>query len=228
MAEAGGYQHGSTPRGPSAPRDAINPGKNATGRRGPVASYAGQFRFEPTVFGAVRRYRALVIAVAVLAMAAAVGYALLQPKIYQTTADVTVPLPVSSQVAQADPGQYLDSQVLLLQSQGVAQRAAQIAGRQPGGGRLACANFASSSNGGSLTVSPPATISPGGYGASIVAISFTGPSAVVSQVGADRRAPGLSRRPFRRQRQGPGQCHHRRHRSGDQADRRPGPAGGAA
>lgn len=143
----------------------------------------GPWRFEPTVSGAVRRYRALVAAAAVAAMAAAVGYSVLQPKVYRTTADITVSLPVSSSVAQADPGQYLDSQVLLLQSQGVARRAAQLADQQPGGGRLQAANFASTGNGGSLDISPPAAASPGGYGASIVGVSFTGPSPAVSQTG---------------------------------------------
>ena len=41
----------------------------------------------------------------------------------------------------ADPGQYLDSQVLLLQSQGVAQRAASIANDTLGGNILTPADF---------------------------------------------------------------------------------------
>ncbi len=183
VAETRAAQRGITSRRPSAFWDAIIPPKNPAGSHGPAAVEPGPWRFEPTVFGAVRRYRALVITVAVLAVVAAVGYSLLQSKVYQTTANVTVPLPVSSSVAQADPGQYLDSRVLLLESQGVAQRAARIADRQLGGGRLDAANFASAGNGGSLAVSPPATATPGGYGASIIAVSFTGPSPEVSRAG---------------------------------------------
>ena len=52
-------------------------------------------QFEPTVFGAVRRYRTMVLAIAVLAMAAAVGYTVMQPKTYTAQGSITVPLPGS-------------------------------------------------------------------------------------------------------------------------------------
>jgi len=161
---------------------AIAPPKRAVIDDGPAVPDPEPFRFEPTVFGAVRRYRGLVLATALLVTAGAVGYSLTQARVYQASADVTVPLPVSSQVAQADPGQYLDNQVLIMQSQGVARRAAQIADQQLGGNRLDAAAFFTG-RGGSLSVSPPATVSPGGYGASIVAVSFRGSSAQVAQAG---------------------------------------------
>jgi Mrp family chromosome partitioning ATPase len=146
-----------------------------------AADGAEPFRFEPTVFGAVRRYRVLVLVVAVFAMMTAVGYSLIQPKVYQTSADVTVPLPVSSPVVQAAPSQYLDSQVLLLQSQGVAKQAAALADRQLGGDRLDASAF--SGPGSSLLVDPPTMAAPGSYGANIVSVSFRGPSAEIAQVG---------------------------------------------
>ena len=52
-------------------------------------------QFEPTVFGAVRRYRTMVLAIAVLAMVAAVGYTVMQPKTYTAQASITVPQPGS-------------------------------------------------------------------------------------------------------------------------------------
>ena len=146
-----------------------------------IASDVDPHRLEPTVFGAVRRYRGVVLAVAILGMLAAVGYSLMQPKVYLSEASVTVPLPVSSSAAPADPGQYLDSQVLLLQSQGVAQSAADIADRELGSDHLDASDFYS--NGGSLAVDPPTTAAAGSYGASIVAVSFKGPSREIAQVG---------------------------------------------
>lgn len=133
-------------------------------------------RFEPTVFSAVRRYLVLVIAVGVAAMVVAAGYTLTQPKIYRAQANITAPLP-----ANADTGQYLDGQVLLLQSPAVAQQAAGIADHVLGGGTLTAHNF--SAFGGSLTVSPPTTATAGGYGATIIGMSFDGSSARIAQVG---------------------------------------------
>lgn len=138
-------------------------------------------RFEPTVFSAVRRYLVLVIAVGVAALVVAAGYTLLQPRIYRAQGNISAPLPVILQAQNADPGQYLDSQVLLLHSPSVAQLAADIADRTLGSGTLTAQDF--SASGGSLTVSPPTTATPGGYGASIIGVSFTGPSARIAQVG---------------------------------------------
>ena len=41
--------------------------------------------FEPTVFSAVRRYWTMVLAVALVGMVAAIGYTVMQPKIYVAT-----------------------------------------------------------------------------------------------------------------------------------------------
>ena len=87
---------------------------------------AGSLGSEPTVFGAVRRYWILVLTVALLGALASVGYSLTTAKVYRAYASITVPMPVSLQGQQPDPAQYLDSQVLLLQSQAVAQRAAAL------------------------------------------------------------------------------------------------------
>jgi Mrp family chromosome partitioning ATPase len=138
-------------------------------------------RFEPTVFGAMRRYFALVIAVAVAVTVIAVGYTVKQPKIYRASAAVTVPLPLTLQGQNASPGQYLDSQVLLMESQSVAGQAVGIANDQLGSKTLTSKDF--SAYGGSLVVSPPTTATAGNYGASIIGASFTGPTAEIAQVG---------------------------------------------
>ena len=109
------------------------------------------------MFGAVRRYRILVLTIAILGMVAAVGYSLHEWKTYQAVANVTFQLPASSQ-ASADPGQYLDSQVVLLQSQGVAQQAANIANRELGANLLDAQDFYG--NHSSLVVDPPTTATP--------------------------------------------------------------------
>ena len=138
-------------------------------------------RSEPTVFGAVRRYWVMVLAVALAGLVAAVGYSLVQAKVYRAYASVTVP-PVSLQ-GQADPAQYLDSQVLLLQSQNMAQRAAVIANGMLGGNVLSAGDFAGAYS--KLTINPPVTATPGAYGASLIALWFSWPDARVAQVGAD-------------------------------------------
>ena len=109
-------------------------------------------RFEPTVFGAVRRYRIMVLAFALVAMVAAVGYTRYVGKTYRAKASVTVPVPQSLQ--GQNPAQYLDSQVLLLQSPAVAQRAASIADATLQSNILSARDF--SASGGSLSITPPA------------------------------------------------------------------------
>ena len=74
---------------------------------------------------AVRRYWGMVFVLALLTAAAAVGYTLVVPEVYRAYATVTVPPTSLSQ--EEDSDQYLDSQVLLIQSQEVADRAARIA-----------------------------------------------------------------------------------------------------
>jgi Mrp family chromosome partitioning ATPase len=139
------------------------------------------YRFEPTVFSAVRRYRTMVLAVAILAMAAAVGYTLMQPKVYRAQASISVPEPGAQ--ANLDTAQYLDTQVLILTSQTVAQRAAGIANNALRSNRLAASDF--SGDGSSLVITPPMSANPGIYGDSIIGVSFTGPSASIAQAGAN-------------------------------------------
>jgi Mrp family chromosome partitioning ATPase/O-antigen/teichoic acid export membrane protein len=136
--------------------------------------------FEPTVFSAVRRYWTMVLAVALAGMVAAIGYTLMQPKAYVATGSVTVP-PTTLQ--GQDTGQYLDSQVLLMNSQDVARRAADIANRALHSDRLDVGNFYGS--GSSLVIIPPASGNPGVYGVSIIQVKFTGPSAQTAQAGAN-------------------------------------------
>ena len=138
---------------------------------------------EPTVFGAVRRYRVMVLVVALLAMVVAIGYSLAQTKIYRAYASVTVPQPASMQAQQIDPAQYLDSQVLLLQSQDVAQRAASIANRELGSATFTVGDFGGANK--KVSINPPLTATPNAYGASIVALWFEWPSARAAQVGVN-------------------------------------------
>ena len=154
---------------------------NTSNYRPPIATNVDPARFERTVFGAVRHYRILVLTIAILGMLAAVGYSLHEWKTYQAVANVTFQPPASSQ-ASADPGQYRDSQVVLLQSQGVAQQAANIANRELGANLLDAQDFYG--NHSSLVLDPPpATTLPGTYGATIVAVAFRGPSTEIAQVG---------------------------------------------
>ncbi|TCO23374.1 Mrp family chromosome partitioning ATPase [Kribbella steppae] len=136
-----------------------------------------QDRFEPTVFGAMRRYRAMVLLIAVLTAAAAVGYSLVQPEIYRSYATVTVPQSSLDQDESRD--QYFDSQVLLLQSQEVADRAARIANAALNENVLSMRDFAG--EGKSLEITPPEGSTPGGFGSSIVALTFTWPNSRVAQ-----------------------------------------------
>jgi Mrp family chromosome partitioning ATPase/capsular polysaccharide biosynthesis protein len=139
-------------------------------------------RFEPTVVGAVRRYRIMVLVIALLTAASAVGYTLVVPELYLARATVTVPQTSLSEEEASD--QYLDSQVLLLQSQEVADRAARIANATLNQNVLSARDL-SAGEGKSLEIKAPEGASPGSYGASIVAVSFTWPSARVAQVGAN-------------------------------------------
>jgi len=138
-------------------------------------------RFEPTVFGAVRRYWIMVLTIAVLMAGAAVGYSLIQPEVYRAYATVTVPQSALAQGESHD--QYFDSQVLLLQSQEVADRATRIANAALNENVLSLRDFAG--EGKSLEITPPEGTTPGGFGSSIVALTFTWPSSRVAQTGVN-------------------------------------------
>jgi Mrp family chromosome partitioning ATPase/capsular polysaccharide biosynthesis protein len=141
----------------------------------------GLSRSEPTVFGAVRRYRIMVLAVAVVAMIAAIAYAVVSGPTYRATGSLTVALPASQQ--SQNSAQYLDSEVLLIQSQDVARRAADIANGALGSDRLTTGDFYG--NGKSLVIIPPEAAAQGVYGASIINVSFTAPTARIAQAGAN-------------------------------------------
>ncbi len=132
-------------------------------------------RFEPTVFGAARRYRIMVAAFALAGMVAAIGYTLHHGKTYAGKASVTVP--------GLQSGQSVDSEVLLMESSAVAQRAVSIANATLHTKGFSAQDFYN--GGGSLTVFPPAGAAAGSYGASIIGVTFTASSPQVAQVGAN-------------------------------------------
>ena len=134
-------------------------------------------RADSTVFDAVRRYRMMVVAFALLAMVAAIGYTLHEGKTYAGRAGVTVP------VSASQGGQSVDSQVLLMESPAVGQRAASIADATLQDNSLSATNFYN--GGGSVTIFPPVGASVGSYGASIIGVTFAASSPRVAQVGAN-------------------------------------------
>jgi len=138
-------------------------------------------RSEPTVFGAVRRYRIMVLAFALAATVAAVGYSRYAGETYRASANVSVPVPQSLQ--NQNPAQYLDSQVLLLQSPAVAERAASIADSALNSKILSASDFAV--GGGKLTIAAPVGAAAGAYGASIIGVQFTASSPAVAKTGAN-------------------------------------------
>lgn len=140
-----------------------------------------RFRFEPTVFAAVRRYPAMVLAIVLATVVVAVGITVAQTEKFRAQATVTVPLPMSSQDQAGD--QYLDSQVLLLQSPEVAERAAGIANGVLGRQVLTEGDFKGEDT--ALEITPPEATTPGTYGANIVTVAFTWPDAQVAQTGAN-------------------------------------------
>ncbi len=148
---------------------------------GQNAPSTDQYRFEPTVFGAVRRYRMMVVAIALLSTMVAVGYTLVVPERFRAGAGLTVPPPLAVQDQGGD--QYLDGQVLLLQSVDVAQRAVVIANRALMTQTLSLNDFAGESK--SLEVTPPDKSASGTYGASTITVTFTWRDARVAQIGAN-------------------------------------------
>ena len=141
-----------------------------------------QFRFEPTVFGAVRRYRLMVIVIVMVSVACAAGWALLQPTAYRAEASITVPAQVS---AEQDDNQ-VDAQVLLLQSQDVAARAADIVTTARPGEGITVRDFSGDDS--ALTITPPEANSPGTYGTGTIMVAFTSSDPQVAQLGANAMA----------------------------------------
>ena len=160
-------------------------------------------RFEPTVFGAVRRYRIMVVAFALAGLVAAVGYTLHTGKTYRAKASVTVPVP------RRRAGKSLDSQVLLMESPAVAQRAASIADATLHDNSFSASDFYS--GGGSVSITPPIGATAGilrgqHYRCDVHRLEPKG------RPGRRQRpAPGLQRGAVRHHRS-PVQQRHRRHR----------------
>ncbi len=122
----------------------------------------------------------MVLAIAVLMAAAGVGYSLVQPEVYRSYATITMPQSTLAQGESSD--QYFDSQVLL-QSQEVADHAARIANAALNENVLSMRDFAG--EGKPLEITPPEGTTPGGFGSSIVALTFTWPSSKVAQTGVN-------------------------------------------
>jgi Chain length determinant protein len=183
VVELSGEPNGTSPRRPSPLEDTIIRPADMSSPRAPVGANAERSRLEPTRFGAARRYGVIVLAVAILGMVAAVGYSLMQPKVYRAQALIAVPQRAFLLGQQADSGQDIDSQVLLLQSQDVAQRAATIGNATLHSNSLAAGDFLGTRS--SLRISPPTTASPGGYGARIITVSFTASTPATAQAGTN-------------------------------------------
>ena len=133
-------------------------------------------RFEPTVFGAVRRYRIMVVA---FALAGSGGSHWVHAAQGETP---TRARPVS-RCPSSQGGQSVDSEVLLMESPAVAQRAASIANATLHDNIFSAHDFYTS--GGSVTIVPPSGAAVGSYGASIIGVTFTASSPRVAQVGAN-------------------------------------------
>lgn len=136
---------------------------------------------EPTVLSAVRQFWVMVLVAALLAAAGGVGYSLLVPKRYR--ADATITVPPTSQAQGDNSDQYLDSQVLLLRSAEVTDRAVRIANTALNRNVLTAEDFLPDAK--LLKIVPPEGRQPGTYGSSLISISFTWTDPQVAQVGAN-------------------------------------------
>ena len=175
IADARPASYGVPPRGPI-------PRSEPSVRR-PSAASAESNPPQPTLFEAVSRHRILVLIMAVLGLVAGAAYALMPAKAYDAEGFITMPQQVSLQGQQADSGQYLDSQVLLLQSQEVAQQAAKIADAALNGVSLTVNDFFGPQS--QLLVTPPTTAAPGVYGATVIGVAFTGSTPQIAQEGVN-------------------------------------------
>lgn len=183
VVELSGEPNGASHRRPSPLEDTISRPADMSSARAPVGANAEPSPIEPTRLGAVRRYGVIVLAVAILGMVTAVGYSLMQPKVYRAQALIAMPQPISLLGQQANSGQDIDSQVLLLQSQDLAQRAATIGNATLQSNSLTANDFYG--GGSSLRISPPTTATPGGYGATVITVSFTASTPEIAQVGTN-------------------------------------------
>ena len=122
------------------------------------------------------------------ATVAAIGYTRHHGKLLGPAASVLMLYHSRSQ--NPGPPQYLDSQVLLIESPAVAERAASIANSALN--RRACllSNFCQSAAA-KVDIFPPLGAAAGAYGASIIGVTFTALNPQVAQARRQRHAPGL-------------------------------------
>lgn len=139
---------------------------------------------EPTVLGAMRRHWLLVCLVVFACVDLALAYGVLKQDEYLATTTVSAPRPADSAL-QSD-AQYLDSQVLLLNSREVGDRAFEIVQATPAGADIERGELAPTI--GRVEIIPPTGGSSGGYGTTIVTLQFTAPSAAKAQVGVNALA----------------------------------------
>lgn len=139
---------------------------------------------EPTVLGAMRRHWLLVCLVVFACVDLALAYGVIKQEEYVATATVSAPRPAGSAL-QSD-AQYLDSQVLLLNSRQVGDRAYEIVGASPAGTGIKRGELAPTI--GRVEIIPPTGGSTGGYGTTIVTVQFTADSAAEAQVGVNALA----------------------------------------
>lgn len=145
------------------------------------ATSLDQSRFDPTILGALRRFWPMVLVLALLCTAGSVLFTLVAPERYMAEATITVPPTSLAQAENSD--QYLDSQVLLLESQGVVSRAVQIANTALHADVLASQDFSPQAK--NLKIIPPEGASPGTYGSTLIRVSFTWPDATVAAAGTN-------------------------------------------
>ena len=132
----------------------------------------------------MRRHWLLVSLIVVACVDLALAYGALKEDEYRATATVSAPRPAGSAL-QSD-AQYLDSQVLLLNSRQVGDRALEIARATPAGAGIDRAELAPTI--GKVEIIPPPSGSSGSYGTTIVSILFSAPSADEAQVGVNALA----------------------------------------
>lgn len=145
---------------------------------------AQQRLVEPTLFGAMRRHWVLVSVMVVACVELALAFGLFTQDEYRASATVSAARPAGSAV-QSD-AQYLDSQVLLLDSRRVGDRAFEIARSTEAGAGIERAQLVPTI--GQVEIIPPPSQTSASYGTTIVTIQFTAPIPEEAQIGANALA----------------------------------------
>lgn len=136
---------------------------------------------EPTVWSSMSRHRVLMACVVLAAVALAVAYSLLRPQEYRATATISAPRPTAA-VEQTD-SHYLDSQVLLMGTSEVANRAFDLVTRSDARTTIERADFTGTD--GTVEVIPPVADVSGAYGTTVITVTFTAPDPFAAQAGAN-------------------------------------------